>query len=126
MPNVCVYVNSPSYFHLFGITETRLASHISDKAIAIPNYSILRRDPSVQGETGVAVYIHYSVKHITRRRRDLETCDVECIWIEIKQSKSLPLLVGFLYRNPAATFEWYDNFVHMIDKTDIHKSELSF
>ena len=115
--DLCAFLNKPSYFHLYGITETRLAPHISDEAVAIPNFSIIRRDPTCLGETGIAVYIHLDIQHIIRRRSDLEIEEVECIWVELKPSStSPPLLIGILYRNPKSTFQWHDHFLKMMDK----------
>ena len=61
---------------------------------------------------------------MTRRRTDFESEGVECVWVEINYSKSLSLLVGFIYRNPAFPTTWFDDFVIMIDKTSDHKSNI--
>ena len=119
-----VFLNTLDHFHLFGITETRLNSCISDEILAIPNFSLIRKDSSAPRQTGIAVYIHHSIKHLVRRRADLESENVECIWLEIKHKKTPPLLVCILYRNPASTFEWYDQFVHMIDRADINNKDI--
>ena len=48
--------------------------------------------------------------------QDLESDLVECIWLELKPSTSAPnIFVCILYRNPSASYEWFDNFVQMID-----------
>ena len=57
---------------------------------------------------------------ITHRRQDLESDLVECIWLELKPSTNasnifLKYICLFLYRNPSASYEWFDNFVQMID-----------
>ena len=50
------------------------------------------------------------------RRQDLESDLVECIWLELKTSTNAPnILLLFLYRNPSDSYEWFDNFVQMID-----------
>ena len=38
------------------------------------------------------------------------------MWVEIKHLASPAVLVGDLYRNPAATHPWFDDFVQMMDK----------
>ena len=114
--DLCVLLNKPESFRIFGVTESRLKPHIPDSAINIPNFSITRRDPVSRGETGIAVYIHNSIQDVVSRRIDLETQEVECVWLELKTPKSPSLLIGYLYRNPAATFEWYDNFLDMCEK----------
>ena len=44
-------------------------TRISDQDINIPNYCISRKDSLVIGQTGIAVYIHNSIAHITHRRQ---------------------------------------------------------
>jgi len=46
----------------------------------------------------------------------LESDCVECIWLELKpNANALSLFVCFLYRNPSVCYEWFDDFVQMID-----------
>lgn len=122
--DLTVFLDEPNAFDIFGVTESRLKSENDDVVVNIPNYSIFRRDPKFPLETGVAVYIHDSIKHAVRRRNDLETQDVEGIWLEVKTTKASPVLVGIIYRNPAARFEWYDSFVHMFDKIKSKHSDV--
>ena len=95
---------------MLGLSETRLDYRMSDESIAIPQNLTFRRDAIKQGETGLAIYIHSSIQSITSRCVDLESQSVESLWVEISQSKSPSLLVGFVYRNPAATYAWCDEF----------------
>ena len=117
VPDLCVFLSqsTPNY-NIFGITESRLDSRIFDQDINIPNYCISRKGSLVIGQTGIAVYIHNSIADITHRCQDLESDLVECIWLELKPSTSAPnIFVCILYRNPSASYEWFDNFVQMID-----------
>ena len=113
--DLCVLLQQPTPFHLFGVTESWLHSDIPDIDIEIPGYSMLRRDPSRPHQTGIAVYIHNSVSPFTRRRHDLESDRVEGLWVEIKTNKSAPVLVSIIYRHKTSTFEWCDDFVTMMD-----------
>lgn len=115
LPDVCLLLNEPPNIHLLGLSETRLDSRITNEMLSIPNYQIIRRDATHRGETGLALYIHNSLFQYTKRRTDLESPMVECIWVEIKYSMSPPLLLGYAYRNPASTYNWFDDFVHMMD-----------
>ena len=69
VPDLCVFLSqsTPNY-NIFGITESRLDSRISDQDINVPNYCISRTDSLVIGQTGIAVYIHNSIADITHRR----------------------------------------------------------
>ena len=58
----------------------------------------------------------------TRRRTDLASERMECVWVEINDLKSPSLLVGYIYRNPASLTTWFDQFVQMIDKAYDYKS----
>ena len=73
VPDLCVFLSqsTPNY-NIFGITESRLDSRISDQDINVPNYCISRKDSLVIGQTGIAVYIHNSIADITHRRKTLK------------------------------------------------------
>ena len=116
-PLFCVIIcNQCPFIHLFGLSETRFNCYVSDESIAIPHYTIYRRDIIKQGETGLVLYVHNSMQNITTRRTDLESQCTESLWVEIRNPKTPSLLVGYVYRNPAATYEWYDEFVTILDK----------
>ena len=115
VPDLSVFLTRPSPFHLFGVTESRLHSSISDDAVSIPNFHVYRRDAGRHRDTGIAVYVHTSIQHFTKRRTDLESSMVESVWLELRAHKATPLLVCFLYRNPSSTLEWYDDFTQMLD-----------
>lgn len=116
IPDLCVLLNQPTPFHVFGVTESRLNANIDNNAISIAGFSIIRRDPAFPGHTGIAVYVHSSITDITRRRHDIESEHVESVWVEVKANKSAPLLVGYIYRNPSSSFQWFDEFTAMMDK----------
>ena len=113
---MCMLLNDSPFIHLLGLSERRLSARFSDESVSIPHYTIIRRDAADQGHTGMALYIHQSIKTFTKGRNDLESEKVECIWVEIKHPASPAVLVGYVYRNPAATHTWFDDFVQMMDK----------
>ena len=106
--------HQPDVVHLFGLSETRLHEKIDDGILNLPNYVLMRRDSTTQGQLGLAVYIHNTISHLVKRRRDLEHPEVESLWLEIKVD-TWPLLVCFIYRNPSANQEWFDKFTDMMD-----------
>ncbi|WP_419598339.1 reverse transcriptase domain-containing protein [Thiolapillus sp.] len=116
--DVCLLLTKSPYIHLLGLSETRLNSCVGDESLLIPNYTIFRRDAAHRGQTGMGLYVHKSITHSTKRRADLESERVECMWVEVKHSSSKATLVGYVYRNPAATYAWFDDFVHMMDKVN--------
>ena len=77
VPDVCSFLNMSPHSHLFGLSETRLGYRVHDESMAISNYSILGRDAVRQGETGLALYVHHSIREYTSRRADLESQHIE-------------------------------------------------
>ena len=40
------------------------------------------------------------------------------MWAEVKHSSSNATLVGYVYRNPATVYAWFDDFVDTMDKVN--------
>ena len=58
--------NSKPYgrgFHIFCccFSESKLNNHMDDKDIAIEGFHVIRKDPQIQRETGLVVYVHETV-----------------------------------------------------------------
>ena len=102
--------------HLLCISETHLEDKMDDNNIEIPQYTLIRRDKQHDLHTGLVVYIHNSICKSIKRRHDLEINCIESVWLEYKQSKTSPLLIGFIYRNPDETFRpWLVRYESMIE-----------
>ena len=114
--DVNVFVHRSDILHIFGVSESRLTSYVSDEVVSIPNYSILRRDADEPGHTGIAVYVHNSIRYFTHKRYDLESTYVESIWLQVKTGRGPPFLIAFIYRSPSSILEWFDEFVVMMDR----------
>ena len=63
--DVNMFLSQSNILRIFGVSETRLTSHGSDDMLRIPKYSILRRDANAAGHTGVAVYVHDTIRDFT-------------------------------------------------------------
>ena len=50
-----------------------------------------------------------------KRRKDLETNDISCIWLEIIQDKGKSFLLGNMYRPPDSKIEYNDRVEEFID-----------
>ena len=83
--------------------------------VPVSEHGNVRKGAARFQHTGLVVYIHSSVSKIVRRRPDLESEAVESVWLEIQTRKS-SILVGYIYRNPASTFDWYDQFFTVMDR----------
>ena len=97
---------------VFGLTESRLNQKIEDCELYIPGFNIIRCDPSAVLRTGICIYVRSSLNFA--RRYDLETGNIECIWIEVFL-KRCSVFICFLYRNPKENALWEDCFARMID-----------
>ena len=105
---ICVYsLASQRLTITFSVSQSRLDSRISDQDINIPNYCISRKDSIVIRQTGIAVYIHYSIADITHGHQDLESDLVECIWLELKPSTNAPnIFCVFFFIQKPFRFLW--------------------
>lgn len=57
-------------------------------------FKVFRRDLSIKQETGIAIYLADSLNGY--HRQELETSDIDCIWLQIKLKNQSPI-VGYLY-----------------------------
>ena len=88
----------PVHLPVFGICQSRLDARITDNLGSSNDYTVLRRDSDYPLHTGLALYVNRSIEN--RVRHEIE--ETECIWIEISDSETKPLLVGYVYRNLAS------------------------
>ena len=54
-----------------------------------------------------------------KRLPDLESEKVECMWEEIN-------VIGYVYRNPASAYPWFDDFVEIVDKVVENNPDVIF
>ena len=119
IPDISVLLQKQSS-HILGLSETRLHKNCKPKILDVTlepaNYKIIRRDIEHQLHMGLAVLVHTSIFPFTKRRKDLESDIVECIWIEIKLHSRKPILIGNFYRNGAYGNDWIESFIDMMYK----------
>ena len=103
-----------SYLHIFGLSETKLKSHKLTSCFDIDGFQEpFRKDNDSNGGGGIVVYVRNGI--IAKRRLDLETNNIPCIWLEITVGKSKPFLIGNMYRPPNSKVEFIDRFEKFID-----------
>ena len=129
IPDVCNLLNNNSLTHIFGICETKIHEPQTKTNVKIQdddndNLDILSipcydkpflKHITEKLQTGLAVYVHNSIRHLVTRRHDIETNKIEAIWLEVKQPKMSSKLLAYVYRNPKADDSFYDHFSDMID-----------
>ena len=103
------------------INETWLDGSISDTEIDIDGYFLLRKDRNRNGG-GVCMYV--SERITFREREDLYINDIEALWVEIKASPEICILVCSVYRPPAESNEYFDKMLDVFDKASLEDSEM--
>ena len=112
---------SKNPFDIICLNETFCDSSVSDEEISLPEYTIVRRDRNRHGG-GVAMYIRNNLTFI--RRNDLETDDVECLWIELKCKQRQPVLISSIYRPPSSSVDFLDKINYIIDRASCECKEM--
>ena len=69
---------------------------------------------ATQGHHGPLVYIKSNLSFL--HRTDLETNDLETIWIELKNYKQKCFLIGYYYRQSSSTFDWITKIEKNIER----------
>ena len=119
--------------HILGISETKIKfentereNKITNDTLQIPGYHLLRRDCSAPLQTGIAIYVHNTIIKYVKRRNDIETGPVECVFLEFKKGHGQSELIGNIYRNPATDpSTWIDDFIHLMDSIDINNKKVT-
>ena len=84
---------------IIGFAETKFNENHKTETFLINGYQIpFRKDRLYNGGGGLAVYVKQNVNCI--RRLDLESDEIEIIWLEIMPTKCKSFLIGSLYRHP--------------------------
>ena len=100
--------------HILGLSETKLKSHKTTDIFKINGFQTpFRKDNDSIGGGGLLVYVKNGIN--AKRREDLETQNISCLWLEISPAKSKPFLVGNMYRPPDSRVEFNDRFEEFID-----------
>ena len=83
---------------ILGVCETWLNSSVPNGEVDIPSYDLYRHDHGSKGG-GILMYVPERCR--SKRRLELESKEVEIVWIEMRLNRR-PVLVGTMYRPPHA------------------------
>ena len=78
---------------VFSISESWLNINVCDEELKIEGYNLIRKDRSYANGGGVAVYIKN--KFAFSRRPELETANLESLWLEVKIPMQIKIAVNF-------------------------------
>ena len=99
---------------ILSLCETKLNDNKPTSAFHINGFHTpFRKDNHTNAGGGILVYVRNTI--LAKRRLDLETNEISCLWLEIIPEKGKSFLVGSLYRNPNERVEWVDRFEKFID-----------
>ena len=100
--------------HIFGMSESKLKQHKLTGTFKINGFQTpFRKDNVSNGGGGIIVYVRDHIN--AKRREDLETNDISCLWLEISPENGKSFLVGNMYRPPDSKIEYNDRFEDFID-----------
>ena len=119
-----IMLSSKDYenLHIFGLSETKLKDHKMTNIFKINGFQTpFRKDNNINGGGGIIVYVRDGIN--AKRREDLETNDISCIWLEISPVKGKSFLVGNMYRPPDSKVEYNDRFENFIDNVLTEEKE---
>ena len=71
---------------------------------------------------GILTYIKNGIKY--KRRKDLESDDIEAWWIKLKNDYRKQILLSFIYRPPNSCTDWIESFENMVEKCSYEGKEL--
>ena len=82
------------------MSETHIVS-VNSELFQIPGFKFAHKN-RISGEGGgVAMYLSDDL--MWKQRTDLETDEIECIWVKVDIFKSKSFLVGCIYRPPPSS-----------------------
>ncbi|MCG8113419.1 MAG: reverse transcriptase domain-containing protein [Candidatus Thiodiazotropha taylori] len=99
--------------HIFGISESKLKDMHPENVFFIDGYQTPIRKDRIEGGGGIIVYIKENI--IYKRRNDLESNDLESVWIEVCPTNGKSFLVCYIYRHPSSTVMWNEHFENCLD-----------
>ena len=85
------------------VTETWAHDNIPDESLSVKDYQLFRRD-RMNGKSGGGVVVYCHERLQARRRKDLESDDTKCVWVQIQPCRTpssvSSIFVGNLYHPP--------------------------
>ena len=100
-------------YDILCFTETHLSDTVTDDLLFIEGFSIFYRKDRTNHASGIMIYISDNV--ISRRLEELETPNLDTIWVEIKDKNECFLLCT-VYRQPSLPIAFWDSLNISLDK----------
>ena len=107
---------------IIAITESWLHEHIDSSLLSINDYNLFRKDRAIGRGGGICAYIKKDIPCI--RRLDLESENLECLWLSIRP-KRLPrplsgIVICVVYHPPGLTISEHNDLnEYLINTIDL-------
>ena len=115
LDDVKILLQRSNKIDILGLCETFLHDDIPDSILSVDGYKFERRDRNIcttendkQKGGGVLIYIAEHLDY--KRKQNLESDNIESIWIEISLKHTKPILINSIYRPPSAPKQWLEMF----------------
>ena len=96
-----------------GITETHLDKSVSDNDLRIDGMKMFRQDRKKCKGGGCVVYCKNNLQVI--HRKDLSTCDLEAIWVQVKLPTA-NVLFSVIYRSELECPNFFESAYAILEK----------
>ena len=104
---ICQFLRDNTFYHLFGIAESKLGPVVEDYLVQIDGYTLVRQDRKVGGG-GVALYVRNTLKVKILEKSNttkMDECEEpepqpEYLMCSVQQGNSSPVFVAVVYRPP--------------------------
>ena len=107
---------------VIGFCETFLNNTYLDNEIYIEGYNLFRRDRV--GKIGGGLVIYCKDGYICSRRVDIESNDIESVWLEFNIIGQKSILICYAYIPPDSSKTWLDLFENQLEKAFSDNKEL--
>ncbi|XP_060580125.1 uncharacterized protein LOC132736928 [Ruditapes philippinarum] len=114
-------VNEFKNIDILGLQETFLSDKFSNNEINLHNYQLFRRDRESNGG-GIALYVKSNLP--CELRTDLDSSNIEAIWLEMKLEKQKPFIVGYIYRPPSSLNSWIEEIEKVLETLYVENKEI--
>ena len=105
------------------LSKTWLDQSVTVNEIRLPGYSVESKD-RIRQEWGVCIYVGDHLQSYNARP-DIQDEQIEGIWIDLLLPKTLPILIGSLYRPPKQN-DFLDRFENMTKQVRFYPRNLYF
>ena len=123
-----ILLNQTNSIDIFGLCETFLNETVDNDQVHINGFKFERKDrpntvayPSGKGG-GILIYVAEHIDY--SRHKEIESSDIESVWIEVHIKNSKSFLICSVYRPPSSSIEWCESFSKEIEKALMLNDEI--